>query len=66
MPLSGFTISVGLLQCFGIASLILVGIWMKKYRGGFAWDGSAKQFNYHPVFMMLSMVFLSSEGKLDC
>ena len=60
----GFAILVGLLQCFGITSLILVGVWMGKYRGGFAWDGSSRQFNYHPVCMVLSMVFLSSEGKV--
>ena len=58
----GFAILVGLLQCFGITSLILVAVWLGKYHDGFAWDGSGKQFNYHPVCMVLSMVFLSGEG----
>lgn len=61
----GLAILVGLLQCFGIASLSLVGVWMGKYRKGFAWDGSAKQFNWHPLCMVLSMVFLSSEGIVN-
>ena len=55
-------ISVTFLQCFGIAILVLVVVWCSHYRGGFAWDGSAKEFNYHPVFMVVSMIFLNSQG----
>lgn len=59
-----FSILVILLQCLGIACLTLVVVWMAKYQGGFAWDGSHQQFNYHPVCMVLSMVFISSEGMI--
>ncbi len=64
MKVDRFTLalSVTLLQCFGIAILAMVAVWTGHYRGGFAWDGSGKQFNYHPVFMIVSMVFLNSQG----
>ncbi|KAG1958711.1 cytochrome b ascorbate-dependent protein [Pimephales promelas] len=35
-----------------------LAFWNYTYRGGFAWDGSAKQFNWHPVFMVTGMVVL--------
>ena len=59
-----FIVCVGAIQLLGICSMILVGVWMGKYRGGFAWDGSAQEFNYHPLCMVIGMVFLYSEGKL--
>ncbi|KAL0193559.1 hypothetical protein M9458_011855, partial [Cirrhinus mrigala] len=43
---------------FGIACVALVAHWNYSYRGGFAWDGSAKQFNWHPVFMVTGMLVL--------
>ena len=58
-----FIISVGAIQILGILAMILTGIWMGKYLGGFAWDGSGLEFNYHPLCMVISMVFLYSEGK---
>ena len=57
-----FALSVTLLQCFGIAILVMVGVWTGHYLDGFAWDGSGKEFNYHPVFMIVSMIFLNSQG----
>ena len=64
MELDGFifVLSLTVLECFGIAILIMVGYWTGHYRGGFAWDGSAKEFNYHPLYMIISMVFLNSQG----
>lgn len=44
--------------------MILTGVWMGKYRGGFAWDGSGKEFNYHPLCMVIAFVFLYSEGRM--
>jgi len=43
---------------------VLTGIWMKHYLGGFAWDGSGHEFDYHPLCMVISLVFLYSEGKI--
>ena len=63
-----FIVSVGAIQIFGILAMVLTGIWMGKYNGGFAWDGTSLEFNYHPLCMVISMVFLYSEGNFstDC
>ncbi|XP_028396829.1 cytochrome b561-like [Dendronephthya gigantea] len=57
-------ISVILLQVLDIAIIVMVGVWMGHYRGGFAWDGTFKEFNYHPVCMIVSMIFLNSEAMI--
>ncbi|XP_058948279.1 transmembrane ascorbate-dependent reductase CYB561-like [Pocillopora verrucosa] len=59
-----FILSVGAIQIFGILAMVLTGIWMGKYLGGFAWDGTAHEFNYHPLCMVISMVFLYSEAMI--
>lgn len=59
-----FIVSVAAIQILGILAMVLTGVWMGKYLGGFAWDGSGKEFNYHPLCMVISMVFLYSEGKI--
>lgn len=53
---------VGASQLVGLASVVLTGVWMGHYRGGFAWDGSAQEFNLHPLCMVLGMVFLQGDG----
>ncbi len=45
--------------------MALVAHWNYSYRGGFAWDGSFKQFNWHPVFMVTGMVVLYGNGTVD-
>lgn len=54
---------VGLSQVLGLVSVVLTGVWMGHYKGGFAWDGSAQQFNVHPLCMVLGLVFLQGDGK---
>ena len=58
-----FYVLVGIAEMLGIICLVLVGIWMSHYRGGFAWDGSGKEFNFHPVFMIFGLVFLYGNGE---
>ena len=58
-----YNVSVAAIPIVGIFATVLTGVWMGNY-GGFAWDGSAKEFNYHPLCMVISMVFLNSEGKI--
>lgn len=57
-----FTWLVGLSQVLGLTTVILTGVWMGHYHGGFAWAGSAK-FNVHPLCMVLGLVFLQGDGE---
>ena len=61
-----FSLSVGAVIILGMLAVALTGTWTVKYLGGFAWDGTAHEFNYHPLCMVISMVFLYSEGKFLC
>lgn len=45
-------------------AIALTGTWTVKYLGGFAWDGTAHEFNYHPLCMVISMVFLYSDAMI--
>lgn len=60
---SMFACLVGASQLLGLASVVLTGVWMGHYRGGFAWDGSAREFNLHPLCMVLGLVFLQGDGE---
>uniref|UniRef100_A0A3Q3R6N2 Transmembrane ascorbate-dependent reductase CYB561 n=1 Tax=Monopterus albus TaxID=43700 RepID=A0A3Q3R6N2_MONAL len=51
-------------QVLGLASVVLSGVWMGHYHGGFAWDGSEKEFNLHPLCMVLGLVFLHADAIL--
>ncbi|XP_066510605.1 lysosomal membrane ascorbate-dependent ferrireductase CYB561A3-like isoform X2 [Hoplias malabaricus] len=41
-----------------VVCVVLVVHWNSRYRGGFAWDHQDKQFNWHPVLMVLGLVVL--------
>ncbi|XP_068615565.1 transmembrane ascorbate-dependent reductase CYB561 [Brachionichthys hirsutus] len=55
---------VGASQLLGLASVVLTGVWMGHYHGGYAWDGSGKEFNVHPLCMVLGLVFLQGDAVL--
>lgn len=59
-----FIVSVLAIQILGIVAMVLTGIWMHHYLGGFGWDGTRLEFDYHPLCMVISLVFLYSEGKI--
>ncbi|XP_031431141.1 transmembrane ascorbate-dependent reductase CYB561 [Clupea harengus] len=49
-------------QLLGVASVVITGVWMGHYRGGYAWDGSRQEFNVHPLCMVLGMIFLYGDA----
>ncbi|XP_028396994.1 cytochrome b561-like [Dendronephthya gigantea] len=65
LPRTAFACAVTSSQLFGVGAMIMTGIWLSKYQGGFAWDGSTKQFNYHPLFMVIGLVFLNAEAMIS-
>ncbi|XP_007885611.1 lysosomal membrane ascorbate-dependent ferrireductase CYB561A3 isoform X2 [Callorhinchus milii] len=48
----------------GLLCVTFVIYWNKQYRGGFAWDGSGKMFNWHPVCMVTGLVVLYGNAVL--
>ncbi|XP_051885284.1 lysosomal membrane ascorbate-dependent ferrireductase CYB561A3 [Pristis pectinata] len=47
-----FYVVYSLSLLLGLICVIIVIAWNTCYRGGFAWDGTAKMFNWHPLCMV--------------
>lgn len=48
----------------GLACVCCVCVWNSRWRGGFDWDSSAQEFNWHPVLMVTGLVVLYGYGGL--
>lgn len=59
-------LSLTLLLCLvlGLACVALVSAWSSCFRGGFKWDGSGLEFNWHPVLMTTGLVVLYGLGSV--
>lgn len=42
--------------------VVMIGVWLNSYLGGFAWDGTSKEFNLHPLCMVCGIIFIYGEG----
>ncbi|KAM8790756.1 plasma membrane ascorbate-dependent reductase CYBRD1 [Rhynchonycteris naso] len=61
MAMDGYRGFLGLLVSallVGFLSVIFTLIWVLHYREGLGWDGSALEFNWHPVLMVTGFVFI--------
>ncbi|XP_019949148.1 lysosomal membrane ascorbate-dependent ferrireductase CYB561A3 isoform X1 [Paralichthys olivaceus] len=63
-PIVNFYIWYLLCLCLGLACVVCVCVWNSQWRGGFAWDGSALQFNWHPVLMVTGLVVVYGIGAV--
>ena len=48
----------GVTEALGVFAVFLVLYWVVHSLGGFAWDGSSQQFNWHPFLMVTAFAFL--------
>jgi len=53
-----------LMQACGTLTLAGTLIWILNYHGGFSWGDIKLRFNYHPILMLLGMVYLSGNSLL--
>ncbi|XP_077353761.1 lysosomal membrane ascorbate-dependent ferrireductase CYB561A3-like [Festucalex cinctus] len=56
--LAPFYMSCCLCVNLGLLCVVLVVIWNWNWRGGFAWDGTEAQFNWHPVLMISGLLVI--------
>lgn len=59
-----FYICYLLCLALGLACVVCVCVWNSQWRGGFAWDGSTQQFNWHPVLMVTGLVVVYGIGAV--
>ncbi|XP_061622733.1 lysosomal membrane ascorbate-dependent ferrireductase CYB561A3 isoform X1 [Phyllopteryx taeniolatus] len=64
MSITRFYIWYFLSMGLGLACVVCVCLWNSQWRGGFAWDGSSLQFNWHPVLMVTGMLVLYGNGAV--
>lgn len=47
----------------GFIAVVFVLRWVLHFREGLAWDGGAKEFNWHPLLAVTGFIFLQGIGK---
>lgn len=58
-----FSVGFTAAQLLGILCIALAATWTGNYLGGFAWQSNPViQFNYHPLFMVIGMVFFYGDA----
>lgn len=57
---TGFILS----QVFGLFTIVFLSVWISKYLGGIGFNTDIQIFNYHPLFMVLGMVFIFGDAIL--
>lgn len=59
-----FALLVTLSQVVGVGAVILMGVYLGNYAGGFGWGYmNPHKFNYHPLFMTIGLIFLYGDGE---
>ncbi|XP_039595497.1 cytochrome b561 isoform X1 [Polypterus senegalus] len=51
-------------QIVGLTVVVITGVWMGHYRGGYEWTNPALEFNIHPLCMVIGMVYLYGDAIL--
>jgi len=59
-----FTFLVILSQLVAAGVTLMVGLWMGIYQGFSSWEDKTKIFSYHPLFMVIGLVFLYGHAIL--
>lgn len=61
--LEGFSPLLGITEAFGALLIISVTVWTNYYRNGFSWKFNPQlEFNWHPLLMIIGLVFLYANG----
>lgn len=63
-PTLSLILSLFLCLALGLACVVQASLWSSLFRGGFAWDGSGLEFNWHPVLMTTGLVVLYGFGAV--
>uniref|UniRef100_A0A8P0PQB1 Cytochrome b reductase 1 n=1 Tax=Canis lupus familiaris TaxID=9615 RepID=A0A8P0PQB1_CANLF len=50
----------------GFLAVVFSLVWVLHYREGLGWDGTALEFNWHPVFMVTGFVFIQGIASSRC
>lgn len=59
-----FRLLYGIATGLGATLVTLVLIWSQHFRKGFGWIDPALEFNWHPMLMILGLIFLYSQSML--